>query len=277
MNKKSLVNSFKKMSARIEFSRPSSRSRLLNNDNPISVDPVLIDIKQDRKGEFFELTCDDLFEGEILVTNIIPEKKHLLLLIKDFNYETNSKFLCGHDERHWFVAAVPENKGVTNVKSAMEALKPDSVINSQQTHKIRVKNRNRRKNRAFLRQGEWFFIPVSDKPIINPNLILKNEPIQRSNGSPHFVEEVYRSGGETVRVNSAHRNGITEKEYKKLIQKHPSGAKGNWRIMKRGARVLARGKVRHSDHATIVLNGWHEVVMNTESNSLAMGNVAFLD
>jgi len=274
MNKKSLVNTFKKMSARIEFPPPLTRKRDLNI--PKSIDQISIDINKDKKGEFFELICDDLFKGEVLVTNIIPDKKHLLLVIKDLEYKINSKFLCGHDERHWFVAAVPEGKGVTDVKSAMEALKPDSVVNSQQIHKISGKNRNRRKNRAFLRQGEWFFIPVSNQSI-NSNLILKNEPIQRSNGSPHFVEEVYRSGGETVWVNSAHRNGITEKEYKKLVQKDPSEAKQNWRIMKRGARVLARGRVRHPDHSTIVLNGWHEVVMNTESNSLAMGNVAFLD
>jgi len=36
------------------------------------------------------------------------------------------KFLCGHDERHWFVAAVP-GRGVSNVRTAMEALKPAAV------------------------------------------------------------------------------------------------------------------------------------------------------
>jgi hypothetical protein len=38
-----------------------------------------------------------------------------------------------------------------------------------------------------------------------------------------------------------------------------------------------RGRIRHSDHKTIVLRGWHEVVMNTENESLAMQHVAFLD
>jgi hypothetical protein len=31
------------------------------------------------------------------------------------------------------------------------------------------------------------------------------------------------------------------------------------------------------DHATITLHGWHRVLMNTEGQSKAMGNVAFLD
>ena len=35
--------------------------------------------------------------------------------------------------------------------------------------------------------------------------------------------------------------------------------------------------VRNADHATITLPGWHRVVMNTEGQSKAMKNVAFLD
>ena len=37
-----------------------------------------------------------------------------------------NKFLCGHDERHWFVAAVP-GRSVATVRSAMEALKPPGI------------------------------------------------------------------------------------------------------------------------------------------------------
>ena len=39
----------------------------------------------------------------------------------------------------------------------------------------------------------------------------------------------------------------------------------------------ARGTVRHSDHDTITLPFWHCVVMNTETQSRTMANVAFLD
>jgi len=39
----------------------------------------------------------------------------------------------------------------------------------------------------------------------------------------------------------------------------------------------ARGDVRHSDHATITLPFWHRVMMNTETQSRTMANVAFLD
>ena len=49
-----------------------------------------------------------------------------------------------------------------------------------------------------------------------------------------------------------------------------------WRAMWRNAGVYVRGRIRHPDHATITLHGWHRVLMNTESQSKAMRNVAFL-
>jgi len=47
--------------------------------------------------------------------------------------------------------------------------------------------------------------------------------------------------------------------------------------MKRNPMAFVRGKVKHPDHATIRLNGWHRVEMNTENLSRAMASVAFLD
>jgi len=47
--------------------------------------------------------------------------------------------------------------------------------------------------------------------------------------------------------------------------------------MRRNASVNVRGRVRHADHKTIVLHGWHRVLMNTEGEAKAMRNVAFLD
>ena len=47
--------------------------------------------------------------------------------------------------------------------------------------------------------------------------------------------------------------------------------------MVRDAGVYARGTVRHPDHATITLPFWHRVLINTETQSRTMANVAFLD
>ena len=47
--------------------------------------------------------------------------------------------------------------------------------------------------------------------------------------------------------------------------------------MMRNPTVYVKGRVTHADHATITLDGWHRVEMNTESKSQAMRHVAFLD
>ncbi len=65
------------------------------------------------------------------------------------------KFLCGHDERDWFAAAVPETSGVATVSTAMEALKPQEVLAAQAGKGLKARHRNRRHNKAFIRQGEW--------------------------------------------------------------------------------------------------------------------------
>jgi hypothetical protein len=41
--------------------------------------------------------------------------------------------------------------------------------------------------------------------------------------------------------------------------------------------LYAKGTVRHPDHATITLQGWHRVEMNTESRAQAMRFVTFVD
>lgn len=45
----------------------------------------------------------------------------------------------------------------------------------------------------------------------------------------------------------------------------------------RRALNYARGTVCHSSHETITLPIWHRVLMNTETQSRTMANVAFLD
>jgi hypothetical protein len=52
------------------------------------------------------------------------------------------------------------------------------------------------------------------------------------------------------------------------FQTNPTGSLGGQYVS---------GSVRHADHKTIVLHGWHRVLMNTEGQAVAMRNVAFLD
>ena len=109
-----------------------------------------IDVARDSKGELFEIlvTRDDV---DVRVLDCRPRDRHLLLLVDD------ERFLCGHDERHWFVASV--HRGST-VWEAKDSLKPPAVRDAENRAQLRTRDRNRRRNAAFQRQGEWFFIPL---------------------------------------------------------------------------------------------------------------------
>lgn len=83
--------------------------------------------------------------------------------------------------------------------------------------------------------------------------------------------------GELVYLCPKYPNGVSEARYHQLLQNKPSATQWGWQALRRNPRVYARGKIRHPDHATITLPDWHRVVMNTETETDAMRNVAFLD
>jgi hypothetical protein len=231
-----------------------------------------MDVLCDRKGEYFDIAVP---KGcSIEVVDVRPKDQHLLLMSRTPKGE-KAKFLCGHDERHWFVCAVPERAGVRNVITAQRALQPDSVQDQIVQKGVKTKRQLRRRNKAFIRQGEWFFVRDDFVPPVNE--VLHNERLSRGWGSkPHVVDFVYRDGGTLVYVHNRHApSGFAEKEF--LAISETVRKEFGWTRMMRDARVYAKGRVRHSDHRTVVLKGWHEVFMNTEAQSRAAVNVAFLD
>jgi hypothetical protein len=236
---------------------------------------VTLDVKKDAKGEFFDISALPNATAEVQVLDVQPTDRHLLVLVRENSQK--HKFLCGHDERHWFVAAIPESAPVGTVRQAKEALKPIEVRRVQARHRLDAKSGNRRKNAAYMRQGEWFFLPVPNLTV-DKNEVRTHEPISRGNGSkPHWAEFCYRAGGETVYVCRSYPNGISGAEYKRIIGDDPGKWNLGWRTMIRNAEVYVQGRISHADHKTIMLHGWHQVLMNTENQSQAMRNVAFLD
>ena len=238
---------------------------------------ISIDVIEGRKGEHFILENPDDLPVEIL--DIQPDLRHLLLLVRgqtDRGAKDLRRFLCGHDERHWFVAAIPEDARVSTVKQAVEALKPGPVKNVQERVGIKTKDLHKRRTAGYVRQGEWFFVPKHNLKV-QDFLIHRNEPLRRGRGKPHTAEFLYRHGGETVYVSRQYPNGLTEREYKELITNNPSAKINSWRTMKRDASVFVKGRISHPDHASVILDIWHEVVPNTESESVAFRDVAFLD
>jgi len=90
---------FARIGARLKVAdRPARRNRTSG--------VISLDVQADRKGEFFEIIRQPGAEAEIAVLDVQPADRHLLLLVREG--KDKSKFLCGHDERHWFVAGIPE-------------------------------------------------------------------------------------------------------------------------------------------------------------------------
>lgn len=236
-----------------------------------------IDIDRDRKGEIFvvRLRPDAVDQVELFATDVRPDKRHLLLNSRPFGEvdAEKRKFLCGHDERHWFAANIPTANGISTIEDAMEALKPAIVRVSQSQAGVRAKEWNDRHNAGFIRQGEWFFIPM---PRYSPGsvVILNDEPLRRGNGKPHIVQYLTRTSGQTVYVCAQYRTPLSQTQYDRLLEKNEKARRWNWQTMRREPIVHAFGKVRHPDHATVRLPFWHRVVMSGEQVGR---NVVFLD
>jgi len=262
-----LERAFARVGARVEFGQVNTRNRL--SGRVVSED-LALDVRRDERGEYFLISRSPTSTTELVVLDVQPRDRHLLLLSRDGSEK--HRFLLGHDERHWFVAGIPESTPVSRVRDAKHALKPDLVQNNERG--LRAKDRNRRINAARIRQGEWFFVPAPHARA-EEFLILRNEPIARGGGKPHVCEELYRFGGQTVFVSPRAPNGLAEEQYRVLPD--TERVRWTWRVMRRNAKVYVRGRVRHPDHKTVVLDGWHEVLSNTENLSYAMRNVAFLD
>ena len=234
--------------------------------------PIEIDVERDLDGEYFAVRHDG--NVSLRVLDVQPEDRHLLLTARRVADLEDRTFLCGHDERAWFVAAIPDSARAQNVQQAKDALKPHEVWDSIRDHHLPMSERDTRQNAAFLRQGEWFFLP---RPWLQVNKaqVLEDEPIRRGAGKPHVCQFLTHRGGQTVYVNDAYPNGLTSDELRRLPRKRRKAF--NWRSMVRDGEVYVKGTVRHPDHATIDLPYWHRVVANRETEAAAMRDVAFLD
>lgn len=259
-----LAKKFEQIGARVQIGGEVSR-----------IQRAGIDIKVDQHGgEYFDIRMELNDEVEYEVVDIQPDMRHLLLMGRRENGK--QKFLCGHDERHWFVCAVPGGS-VSTVVKAMEALQPVDVRRVVNRRVKRVKDRLRRRNKAFVRQGEWFFVPEQSLTV-DPRLVFKNEPLRRGGGGKaHMCQYAYRNGGEEVWVCRHYQQGVNVIQYRQILLTVPQAKKWDWRQMRREPTVYVRGKVWHPDHKTIVLHDWHRVLMNTEREAPGMREVVFLD
>jgi hypothetical protein len=259
-----IQNDFQRMGARVKV-----------HASP-HVQDVEVNVRRDGGGEYFVVRHRE--DVDLAVLECAPWNRHLVLTAHDPRVgdeaEADSTFLCGHDERSWFVAAVPESARARTVQEARDALKPPEVWQSIEAHNVPASQRDGRRNAAFVRQGEWFFLPRPELKV-DARDVLEREPIRRGAGKPHVCQHLHRFDGVPVWVSADAPNGIPDAEFRKLPKAERRSSK--WRHMWRDARVYVKGAIEHPDHATIWLPCWHRVVMNTETQARSMRNVAFLD
>jgi hypothetical protein len=188
----------------------------------------LLDVAVDTRGEYFQLRG---WPG-IAVSVLDQDRDDRCLLLFVRVGRERSRFLCGFDERHWFVAALPEAAGgIGSIEAAKAALQPELV--RQAVARRRPKDRFARRNVAYIRQGEWFFLPRWSLEV-DERSVRHDLPLRRAEGKPHVLELAY-----------VHVDG----------------------------QLFARGAVRHPDHATVALHGWHRVLGNTETKARAWRHI----
>lgn len=143
--------------------------------------------------------------------------------------------LVGMDECHLFAAPLPQP--VSTVRHAHEILAPQAI------------RERRARGGKVMRQGEWFFVPVTDAETL--------AMIARRAALTGVLAK--------ARLGNGTRRGRPHVADQKIVipNKDP----------KRLGREFARGCIRHPDHHVRELVGWHEVIANTESPN-AVGTVA---
>lgn len=264
MERDSIVRQFESIGARVRIRPLEAKARRWERVRP---DAFTIDVAKDKRGSYFELALARS-APELVVLQAERRVRHLLLMSRD-----GHRFLCGHDERDWFVAEVAER--VSTVRAARQALMPPAV--REVARRVSPAATECRKNPLFVRQGEWFFVPTDRE--LPEEVILRDEPLQRSGGSkPHVCDELCREGGELVYV----VGGLVymPDEYASRLKADHDGSfrrlgKQN-RV--RNATVYVRGSVKHPDHATIHLEKWHRVFINNEIPAGSRSSVvSFLD
>ncbi len=262
-----LERPFARLGLRVKFDAPTP--------HPFRAPPDFsVDVGRDRRGEHFLLRVNPRADLEVQALDVRPDLDQLLLLVRQEGRK--DKFLCGLDERHLFTAAVP-GAGVRDVRSAMDALKPAHVRHLEARAGLRTRDRLRRRNLTSVRQGEWFFVPVSAL-VVPPERVRRSEPLTRGPGSkPHVCEQAARLGGEVVWLCRRHPRPLLARQLEVFLRGRPEARSWAWEQRVRNPELFVRGAVRHPDHATLHLPVWHRVLMNTEGEASGAHHVTFLD
>lgn len=178
-------------------------------------------------------------------------------LIKSKTSSQKRHFLCGLDERQLFIAQL--TRTCTTVKEAHDSLKTVTVTLAEG------------KVGKATRQGEFFFLPVTKEERDLIELGLKKNLLVVEKDAPigPFLEGV-RGMGRKVRQRVGNPHTASE-----LIILPGTPLQHGFGV--RSREVFVRGKVRHTDHATVSFKQWSKIIRNSEANTGNVTGVGWVD
>lgn len=232
--------------------------------------PMAIDVASDESGEYFDI---QLIAGVSLdVVDVQPRQRHLLL--SAWNALGEDRFLCGHDEYHWFVAALPHGPNTVDVEAAKETLKPERV---QRLEQRKHRGKYHRKSDVYMRQGEWFFLPCPHASI-DRSRVVRGGILRRGAGSKaHICSFLYEDGEREYECDRYPKLAFFESEYKHILKTRRRAEQWNWRQLPFNPVLYVKGWIIHEDHSSLFLDIWHRVEMNRESDRLSMSRMIYRD
>ena len=107
-------------------------------DVTVGGDRFEVDVENTGRSEVFQIRLPDDGSVTAKVLDSDWRRRHLVLDVSHRRFGVNQKYLCGHDEFHWFVAALPEKTEAVSVPEAMEALKPQAVLTEQRRKRVQA-------------------------------------------------------------------------------------------------------------------------------------------
>ena len=124
-------------------------------------DAFEIDVQRSGDREVYQLTypLSDSIQADVL--DVRPRLRHLVLDVSGWRLPISGRYLCGHDEQHWFVASLPFGRRSTTVAAPWRRSKPEIVLREQQRKGVRHR-RNRRKTAAYVSPGRVVLPAATD-------------------------------------------------------------------------------------------------------------------
>ena len=211
------------------------------------------------------------------IPEFLPEDAHFmgskLFSVSNKETDTEKTFLFDIDRneiKHGifnpFLVEVPQNG--TPIKTVPEAY--DSLT-------LEAVKKAREAGKNVIRQGEWFFIPTAESPIVEENLTTEQKrervmalAVKDSYGSDKDKMKELLGTEEFERLKNLSIPHTEVKRFELRAGKNrPNHAEKGIQV---GEKYFVSGEVSHSgrEHKTITLDGWHEAMPNEAIGSFTI-------